>query len=143
MHVNAHSGCDAWEEATDAVHFFEGALQMQQQILPSGIRLSHETHRGRPLGHPFVAGRLLRRLSELRITADVSHWMVCCERLLRCTLSSSAANAGRKEERNDTEARLMLLAAERTDHVRSMLNRLVRMCLCDGCCVQVLSTLTF
>lgn len=120
LHVNAHSGCDAWEEATDALRFFEGALQMQQQILPPGTRLSHETHRGRPLGHPFVAGRLLRRLPELRITADVSHWMVCCERLLRCP-SSSAADAGRKEEQSDdTEARLMLLAAERTDHVRRM-----------------------
>lgn len=115
LHVNAHSGCDAWEEATDALRFFEGAMALQARVLPSGTRLSHETHRGRPLGHPFVAGRLLERLPDLRITADLAHWAVVGERLLRCPSSPAADDA------NDTEARLMLLAAERTDHVRGMM----------------------
>jgi hypothetical protein len=92
-------------------------------------------------GHPFVAGRLLERLPELRcvrytrirppsfmppffpliidtithnntsITADVSHWFLACERLLSCPSPSPGGDDG-------AEARLMLLAAERTDHVR-------------------------
>lgn len=29
MHINAHSGCDAWEEGGEALRFFEGALALQ------------------------------------------------------------------------------------------------------------------
>lgn len=75
MHVNAHSGCDAWDEGGDALRFFEGGLALQvrwckarawgtlrifdkrprmykqARALPTtGPRVSHETHRGRPLG---------------------------------------------------------------------------------------------
>ncbi len=176
-------------------HLPKSHLLRQARVLPSGgsgsssaagPRLSHETHRGRPLGqsgcvsyhkhillvdsinqfarffppphndtgHPFVAGRVLERLPELRcvatddcmggvacsdrigkrtaqaqtdltplavtrtlacrITADVSHWFVACERLLHCP----SEEAGAEAHSRSPEGRLMLLAAERTDHVR-------------------------
>lgn len=81
-------------------------------------------------GHPFVAGRLLQRLPELRITADISHWFLASERLFPCPpspTSPAAARRGRQDNKEEEEegstssnpeAQLMLLAAERTDHVR-------------------------
>jgi limonene-1,2-epoxide hydrolase len=47
-----------------------------------GISVSHETHRGRALFNPFITAHLLNRFSALHITADWSHWVVVCERLL-------------------------------------------------------------
>ena len=29
VHINSHSGCDAWDEGGDALRFFEGALALQ------------------------------------------------------------------------------------------------------------------
>jgi len=56
----------------------------------------------------------ITRTLACRITADVSHWFVACERLLHCPSEEAEAGA----HSSSPEGRLMLLAAERTDHVR-------------------------
>lgn len=80
--INAHSGSDGWTE-DESYCFFEQIENLRckgdLRLLP-GVRLSHETHRGRPLGSPWVTDRLLRRLPGLRLTSDYSHWVVSCER---------------------------------------------------------------
>ena len=44
--------------------------------------MAHETHRGRYLCCPFATARLLGRVPSLRLTADLSHWVLKTERLL-------------------------------------------------------------
>ncbi|RLJ64926.1 TIM barrel protein [Sulfurisoma sediminicola] len=76
--VTAIAGCDAWPLDT-SLCFFEDALRLAEK---SGHALVFETHRSRTLFNPWVAVEVLRRLPELRLTADFSHWFVVCERAL-------------------------------------------------------------
>lgn len=76
--VTAIAGCDAWPLDT-SLRFFDDALRLADH---SGHALVFETHRSRTLFNPWVAVELLRRLPELRLTADFSHWFVVCERAL-------------------------------------------------------------
>jgi hypothetical protein len=75
--VNAHSGVDAWS-FDDAKKFFEGALAAEAA---AGVRVVHETHRGRCLYNPWAARDLCRALPGLRLTADFSHFCVVAERV--------------------------------------------------------------
>ena len=76
--INSHSGQDAWSES-EASRFFEAALAIEQS---GGIRIAHETHRGRILFHPWVTRRLLERFETLKLCCDFSHWVCVCERLI-------------------------------------------------------------
>jgi len=76
--VTAIAGCDAWPLDT-SLRFFEDALRLTEK---SGHALVFETHRSRTLFNPWVTVEVLRRLPELRLTADFSHWFVVCERAL-------------------------------------------------------------
>jgi hypothetical protein len=69
---------DAWSHE-DALTFFSGVLNLEQT---HGIAISCETHRGRYTHNPWLFGRILRALPELKITADFSHWCVVTERLI-------------------------------------------------------------
>jgi sugar phosphate isomerase/epimerase len=75
--INAHSGVDCWSYE-ESHRFFEKALEIERQ---SGIRIAHETHRGRILFNPRDTLHFLRAHADLKITADYSHWVVSCERL--------------------------------------------------------------
>lgn len=75
-HVNVHGGDDAWDDASCA-EYYDGAA-----ALLDGVSASHETHRGRPLFHPFATVRHLVH-PELRLTLDLSHWHLVCERTLQ------------------------------------------------------------
>jgi len=44
--------------------------------------ISFETHRGRIFHHPARTTRLLDRMPPTRLTLDLSHWHVACERVL-------------------------------------------------------------
>ena len=79
VHVNVHAGDDTWTMEQHAA-FFERALPLQQRLLGS-ITASFETHRGRSLSTPAVGLQLMDRLPELRLTADLSHWVLVSERL--------------------------------------------------------------
>ena len=78
LFINAHSGCDAWSES-DAVRFFEAALTIEAS---EGIRIAHETHRGRILFNPWITSRLLDHFDELKLCCDFSHWVCVAERLI-------------------------------------------------------------
>jgi sugar phosphate isomerase/epimerase len=76
--INCHSGCD-WFSEEEALRYFSEALELEAKL---GISVAHETHRGRILYNPWITERLLRRLPELRLSCDFSHWVVVSERLL-------------------------------------------------------------
>ncbi|MBF6057860.1 sugar phosphate isomerase/epimerase family protein [Thiomicrorhabdus heinhorstiae] len=71
-------GCDAWSES-EAIVFFEHAMRLEEEF---GLLLSFETHRSRPTFNPWSTLRIAEALPELKLTADISHWCVVCERLM-------------------------------------------------------------
>jgi len=79
LRVNVHSGNDYWsfEEMSE---FFSQALKIEKD---SGLTVSHETHRGRALFNPWTTLRLLHKFDDLKITADLSHWVVISERMFQ------------------------------------------------------------
>ncbi|KAJ5161591.1 hypothetical protein N7492_006983 [Penicillium capsulatum] len=78
--VNAHSGDDAWT-VDEAVEFFEGTLAIDAELGFAG-KVHHETHRNRAFYSPYLTAQVLGRVPKLRVTADISHFVVVSERLL-------------------------------------------------------------
>lgn len=76
--ITCLGGCDAWPEQQSA-EFFGSAMNLASRY---GFEISFETHRGRSLFNPWITQRLCNLLPELRLTCDLSHWCVVCERLL-------------------------------------------------------------
>ena len=76
--LNVHSGADHLPFDLGC-EYFEGALLAEGR---SGVRILHETHRGRILFNPWTTAAYLRNFPELKIAADFSHWTCVCERLL-------------------------------------------------------------
>lgn len=76
--VNTQAGLDAWDFPTQ-VAFHEAILELESEY---GIPISVETHRSRPLFHPWVTRDLLSELPALGITCDFSHWCCVTERLV-------------------------------------------------------------
>ncbi|QNK60180.1 sugar phosphate isomerase/epimerase [Paenibacillus sp. PAMC21692] len=76
--IVCHSAKDSMSES-DQDRFYEKALRIEQK---AGIRVGHETHRGRAMFTPWTTARLLNKFPELRITADFSHWVNVCESYL-------------------------------------------------------------
>jgi len=75
--INSHSGVDSWS-FEESLRFFEEALVIEKE---EGITIVHETHRQRILYNPWVTRDLLKKLPDLKINADLSHWVVVAERL--------------------------------------------------------------
>ena len=59
--------------------FFGGALELERHF---GIPVAHETHRRRCLATPWATATVLAQFPDLKLTADLSHWVCVCERLL-------------------------------------------------------------
>jgi sugar phosphate isomerase/epimerase len=78
LFISVHGGSDAWSY-TQAEDFYGGALELEQR---AGIRLAHETHRGRYFNNPWATAAILRRFPALQLTCDFSHWVCVTERLL-------------------------------------------------------------
>ena len=78
LFFNAHSGSDAWS-AAEAEDFYAQAIDLEKNI---GVPVSHETHRQRYFATPWQTRHILERFPDLKITADFSHWVCVCERLL-------------------------------------------------------------
>lgn len=74
--VNVHGGADRFP-LEESARFFRLAAQAAQR---EGVRLVHETHRSRPLHSPWTTLDLVRRVPELRLNADLSHWVNVMER---------------------------------------------------------------
>ncbi|KAE8152252.1 hypothetical protein BDV25DRAFT_128146 [Aspergillus avenaceus] len=78
--INAHSGDDGWS-VDQAVEFFEGTFAIDAELGFAGL-VSHETHRNRVFFSPYLTAQVLKRVPSLQVTADFSHFVVVCERLL-------------------------------------------------------------
>jgi sugar phosphate isomerase/epimerase len=76
--VNVLAGNDRWSLA-EQVDFFGRAVELGNA---SGLQCCFEIHRGRSLYSPWVTLDVIRQVPELRLTSDISHWIVTCERLL-------------------------------------------------------------
>jgi hypothetical protein len=113
--VNTHSGSDSWSEE-QAREYFGRAIPMSE-----GLLVSHETHRGRPLANPFVCHRLCTEYPELRLTLDVSHWHLVCERLVGCMYADafSGKTGEPGEDASDVEEAVLRLVASRVDHIHA------------------------
>mmetsp|Transcript_64036 Transcript_64036/g.202596 ORF Transcript_64036/g.202596 Transcript_64036/m.202596 type:complete len:158 (+) Transcript_64036:482-955(+) len=75
--ANVHSGHDSWGVEEGRKYMLEAA----NIEAASGILLSHETHRKRLMWNPWNFRDLMLALEgePVKITADISHWVVCCE----------------------------------------------------------------
>jgi sugar phosphate isomerase/epimerase len=76
--VNVHSGRD-WMSFDEGCAYFEGALAAEQK---AGIKVVHETHRGRLLYAPWSTAAYLKKFPELKLAADFSHFTCVCESML-------------------------------------------------------------
>lgn len=78
--INSHSGCDSWS-VEDSRVFLRGALAIEAEV---GLPIVHETHRRRLFWNPFNFRDLLQGqedLKAIKINLDISHWVVCLERI--------------------------------------------------------------
>lgn len=76
--INCHTGSDFYR--------FEENLELIQEAnllsKNSGIKIIHETHRGRFSYSPSETSKYIEAVPELRLVADFSHWCVVTESLL-------------------------------------------------------------
>lgn len=73
--INSHTGRDIFSFA-DNVDLFRHAIIRSEDV---GVPVVHETHRFRPTYSAVETRRYLEELPELRLNADLSHWMVVHE----------------------------------------------------------------
>ena len=76
--INLLAGNDRWPLAQQ-VDFFGRAQALADA---AGVLCSYETHRASSLYSPWLTLELIAHLPQLRFTADISHWVVVCERRL-------------------------------------------------------------
>jgi len=78
--INSHSGCDSWT-VEEAREYLRGALAIEKEL---GVPIVHETHRRRLFWNPFNFRDILKGqddLKDIKINLDISHWVVCLERI--------------------------------------------------------------
>ena len=97
LFINTMAGYDAWSH-DDAVAFHQGVVELQDK---HEIIISVETHRGRSTYSPWLTHDILKKVPELRITCDFSHWCVVSERLIL-----------------DEEEEILALAAQHAHHIQ-------------------------
>lgn len=76
--VNVLGGNDRWG-VNQQVEFIGRAMTLGRK---HGLTLSFETHRARLCATPWVTLDVVAQLPDALFTADISHWVVGCERLL-------------------------------------------------------------
>jgi hypothetical protein len=76
--ITCLGGSDSWP-LSRSLEFYARALDIAASL---GIEVAFETHRSRPTFHPWATAELLRALPALKLTCDLSHWCVVCERLV-------------------------------------------------------------
>ncbi len=76
--VNVLPGNDRWP-LNQQIEFFGRAQELSDA---AGLICSFEIHRATSLFNPWVTLAIIAQLPQLRFTADLSHWVVVCERLL-------------------------------------------------------------
>ncbi|MFT3678012.1 MAG: sugar phosphate isomerase/epimerase [Chitinophagaceae bacterium] len=76
--INSHTGRDHYS-FDDNCRIIDACMQVAQQ---TGMRIVHETHRGRFSFHASSLLPYLQRFPELELAADFSHWCTVSESLL-------------------------------------------------------------
>lgn len=76
--VNVLGGNDRWG-VNQQVEFIGRAMMLGRD---HGLTLSFETHRARLCATPWVTLDVVAQMPDALFTADISHWVVGCERLL-------------------------------------------------------------
>lgn len=76
--VTAHTAADGMAPAAQ-LRFYREAAAAERA---SGLRVNHETHRGRAFFTPWATTAVLRAVPDLTLCADFSHWCCVCESLL-------------------------------------------------------------
>lgn len=76
--INCHSGRDAFTR-DEAFDFFR-RVTAHEAGLP--VSVTHELHRGRIFYAPWSTAPILDAFPALNVTADFSHWVNVCERLI-------------------------------------------------------------
>jgi len=78
LFINSHTGRDYWtvEQNLDLIDI---AQDVQDRL---GVPILHESHRGRFLYSAPAAVEYFARRPNLRITADLTHWVIAAESLL-------------------------------------------------------------
>lgn len=97
LYINCHSGKDYFT-VEQKEKLIKQSLAVATQ---SGIPVYHETHRGRALYSAPVTAELMKKISALRLTLDISHW---------CNVHESYLS-----DQEETVA----LALTRTDHIHA------------------------
>ncbi|MCG4256400.1 sugar phosphate isomerase/epimerase family protein [Acetobacter senegalensis] len=86
--INVLGGNDRWS-APQQAEFINRAHAIGQEM---GLLCSFETHRSRILATPWITMDVLPQLADdILFTADISHWVVSCERLLNDPLDDFSA----------------------------------------------------
>lgn len=82
--VTCIGGCDAWD-FKESLEFFQSVMELAKNY---GVEISCETHRSRSLFTPWITKRVVEALPEIKLTLDMSHWCVVCERLMDTELET-------------------------------------------------------
>jgi hypothetical protein len=77
--INSHTGKDFYS-FDDNCRIFEAADRVSRE---TGVKIIHETHRGRALYSTMSSKEYFAKLPGLRINADFSHWCCVSESLLQ------------------------------------------------------------
>ncbi|MBU0632652.1 sugar phosphate isomerase/epimerase [bacterium] len=88
--VTCIGGCDAWSQE-ESIEFFQSSMDLAKKY---NTDISFETHRSRSLFTPWVTKRIVEAILEIKLTLDMSHWCVVCERLMSTELEVMKAIAG-------------------------------------------------
>ena len=91
--INSHTGCDFFT-FEDNCQFINEAELLAEQL---GVKILHETHRGRFSFHAATMQQYLLAYPKLRITADFSHWCNVSESFL----ANQQENVNRAIDRSD------------------------------------------
>ncbi len=77
--INSHTGRDYYSFEQNC-KLFSITRKVSKD---TGIKIIHETHRGRALYSPIATNAYFRKFPDLRINADFSHWCCVSESLLQ------------------------------------------------------------
>ncbi|MBV1836817.1 sugar phosphate isomerase/epimerase [Acetobacter estunensis] len=76
--ISVLGGNDRWPATVQA----DFIARAQDICIRAGMTCCFETHRSRILATPWITLDVIRLRPDALFTADISHWVVCCERLL-------------------------------------------------------------
>lgn len=79
LFINSHTGADYFSVA-EVNTVLEKAVELSQKL---GVKIVHETHRGRFSFHSASIQKYLNQYPEIRLTADFSHWCNVSESFLQ------------------------------------------------------------